>query len=294
MTEKVKAEVIDSPSTMSGAEKWLANVSDKVSERAKEYMPRKIESGEDYKQCKRERTALRKDIAEIDSERKAMTRDIKDAVRKFELGCKDVLTPLTDMESEYKKNIDDYEKYLIGQRKIALAKEYAEIAPDLVPLVPFDRLCDKFAADGKWFAFSTGDVKASQLMCKAVETIAADEGTISYATEGPEEEAEVKAEYFTTLDMSTALKNCLARREQRKRVEELERQRAEYAAQEQQDSEITEAEPEPVELPEEHEPEPQIASERVIVFEVTVPESKVQAFRSAMIEIGGIHGRVVR
>lgn len=296
---EVEAEVIDSPELLSGADKWLSDVSARVEKRRGEYAPHEITSAEDYKQSKRDRTALRKDINEIDAERKAQTRAVKDAVRSFEVRCKGVLTPLTDMEAEYKSHIEDFERGMVDARRMRLAREYAEMAPDLVPLVPFDRLCEKFAADGKWFNISTGERKASELMEDAVVKVAADEQTIAATAQTAEEEREVKAEYFTTLDLSSAIRNCIARREQRKRVAELEEERASrqsYAedspvASQDQPCDVVEDEPEQV--PEETVTEPQTASERLIVFEVTVPASKAFEFRDAMMKLGWAHGRKV-
>lgn len=299
---EVEAEVIDSPQVLSGADKWLADVSSRVAARVDNYNPHEITSAEDYKQSKRDRTALRKDIAEIDAERKSQTRAVKDAVRRFELGCKDVLTPLTDMEAQYKSSIDAYEQGMIDTRRIRLAQEYAEMAPDLVPLVPFETLCGHYAEEGKWFNISTGERKASELMQKAVDKIAADEQTISATTQSPEEEQEVKTEYFQTLDLSSALRNCIARREQRQRVAELERRRREREEYERSvesapvsepDTSSDEFDVEPEQVPEVEEREPQESSERLFVYEVTVPESKSREFRDAMVRLGWAHGRKV-
>lgn len=291
-TIEVDAHVIDSPQLLSGADMWLADVSQRVAAKATEYTPFDITNRDEYRDAKRIRTALRKDISEIDSERKSQTRAIKDAVRKFELGCHDVLQPLTDAEDEYRRRISEYEAQMVDERRMRLAEEYAEIAPDLVPLVPFDRLCEHFAEDGKWLNLSTSEAKASESLAKAVQSIANDESVIASTAADADEEREVRAEYFTTLDVSAALRSCIARREQRKRVAELDAERK--ARETCCEPRCEPVEQEPVRAPEEPVSEPENASERLIVFEVTVPESKVDEFRDAMIALGGIHGRVIR
>lgn len=291
-TIEVDAQVIDSPQLLSGADMWLADVSQRVAAKAAEYTPFDITTKDEYRDAKRIRTALRKDISEIDSERKSQTRAIKDAVRKFELGCHDVLQPLTDAEDEYRRRISEYEAQMVDERRMRLAEEYAEMAPDLVPLVPFDRLCEHFAKDGKWLNLSTPEAKASESLAEAVQRIANDESVIASTAADAEEEREVRAEYFTTLDVSAALRSCIARREQRKRVAELDYERK--ARETCCEPRCEPVEPEPERAPKERPSEPQTASERLIVFEVTVPESKARAFRDAMLAIGGIHGRVIR
>ena len=230
MTETidVAAEVIeDGLSPLSRAEQWLAGARGRVAELAAQYkVPETIADERAYKDAKASRASVRKDAAELDAERKAMTRAMDDALKRFRGDVKGVLEPLTDLDAAYRAALDEYEARWGAERRATLQEAYDEYAPDLVPLVPLDRLVARFGTEPKkgWLNRSTNVEAAKAGLRGAVDSIAAGEQTIEGAV-GPEDLEAAKADYFSTLDLGQAIAGAQARAEQRERVRRLEEER---------------------------------------------------------------------
>lgn len=224
---ETEAEVIGEIRPLSKADEWLAAAREKVAATAAEYHEWQIQSNDDYRQMKRDRTEVRRRAQEIDSERKAMLSDMERALRDFKAGVKDVLSPLTALDAAYKAELDAWDERVVEQRRLAMSQEYAEGAPDLVPLVPFERLCERYATEGKWFLRSTGDAKAAEDMWQRVQGIAECERALDATGLAADILADAKARYFSTLDLADAMTWARGQQEQRERVAELERQREE-------------------------------------------------------------------
>lgn len=262
MTDTIDAtaEVIESElSPLSRAEQWLAEARDRVSELAAQYhVPDEIATDAAYKDAKQARSSVRRDAQELDGERKRMTREMDDALKRFRTDVKGVLEPLTELDLAYKAAIDDYEERWGRERRAALQEAYDEYAPDLVPLVPLDRLVARYGSErGKgWLNRSTNVEAAKAGMRGAIDSIAAGERTIAAAVD-PEDLEGAKADYFASLDVGHAIQAAHARAEQRERVRRLEEERrrreAEYerirAEAERIERERAEAEPEPARVP---------------------------------------------
>lgn len=227
---EAEATAIDTElATTSALDQLVANITTEAARLATEYMPREIEGEDDYKQSKRERSAARKDIAELRSAYDQQMRAIKDAVRDADARVKAALDPLARIDSGYKAEVDAYEARWKSQRIAYLSEAYSDFAPDLVPLVPFERLMARFGTEkGKqWDARAVSDKQAEMAMEQAVERIAADEKTIESSPYEAQDKAELRAEYFRTLDLSASLRVTQARIDERRRVAELDRQRRE-------------------------------------------------------------------
>ena len=227
-TIDVAAEVIESElSPLSRAEQWLATARGRVAELAAQYrVPETIADERAYKDAKASRASVRKDAAELDAERKAMTRAMDDALKRFRGDVKGVLEPLTDLDAAYRAALDEYEARWGAERRATLQEAYDEYAPDLVPLVPLDRLVARYGSErGKgWLNRSTNIEAAKAGLRGAVDSIAAGEQTIEGAV-GPEDLEAAKADYFSTLDLGQAIAGAQARAEQRERVRRLEEER---------------------------------------------------------------------
>lgn len=226
--EKVDAEVIESDlSSLAASELWLADARERVAELAAQYrVPDEIVTDKEYKDAKQSRASVRKDAAAIDAERKATTRAMDDALRKFRDGVKDVLLPLTELDVAYKAALDAYDERWGQERRQALQETYDEYAPDLVPLVPLDRLIAKYGSDrGKGWLTRSVNVEAAKAGLRgSVDSIAAGERTVEGAV-APEDAEGAKADYFSTLDVGQAIQAAQARAEQRERVRRLEEER---------------------------------------------------------------------
>lgn len=228
---EVDATILEdgSPKVLGNADKWLEHARERVSSRIGEYGPRPIESDSDYQQSKRERAACRKDYKELDDERKKLTRTIEDAISDFKQSCKETLAPLSDADRKYKDYLEEWDEACRQQRRGILAKEYEEFAPALAELVPFDLLSSHYSDDGKWYARSTGEAQAVESMQEAAAEIARNEKTIESTSYSDDEKRQLKAKYFSTLDLVKSLHEVAAEKEERERVARLEADRKERA-----------------------------------------------------------------
>lgn len=224
----VDAEIIEEGiSPLSKAEQWLAGARDRVSELAAQYrVPEEIADERAYKDAKASRAAVRKDAAELDAERKRMTREMDDALKRFRTDVKGVLEPLTELDAAYRAALDEYEARWGAQRRADLQEAYDEYAPDLVPLVPLDRLITRYGSErGKgWLMRSTNVEAAKAGLRGAIDGVAAGEQTLEAAVD-PDDLEGAKADYFATLDLGRAIADAQARAAQRERVRRLEEER---------------------------------------------------------------------
>lgn len=230
MTEpiKVEAEVVETDvAPLARSEQWLAQARERVAGLAAQYRPpEEITDDAGYKDAKAARASARRDAKELDDERKRMTREMDDALKRFRADVKGVLEPLTAIDVAYKEALDAYEERWGQQRMQDLLDAYGEYAPDLMELVPLDRLVALRGSErGKaWLNRSTNLVAAQAALRAAIDQVAADEQALEAAV-GPDDLQAAKAELFTTLDLGAALRTAQARAEQRERVLRLEEER---------------------------------------------------------------------
>lgn len=244
MSEPIEVEatpIEDGISPLARSERWLADARGRVGELAAQYrVPDEITTDRAYKDAKESRASVRKDAAALDAERKAMTRDLDDALKRFRSEVKGMIEPLTDLDEAYKAAIGAYEERWAQQRRLELLEAYEEYAPDLMPLVPLDRLTEKWGCErGRaWLNRSTNVVAAQGALRAAIDQVAADERALQGAVD-PEDLEAAKAELFHTLDLGAAMRAAQLRAEQRERVRALEEERR------RREEESRRAEPEP-------------------------------------------------
>lgn len=226
--QQVEATTIDAElGTLSRAEHWLADARGRVAALAAQYpAPAEIADERGYKDAKSNRASARKDAKQLDDERKAMTREMDDALKRFRSEVKDVLVPLTELDAAYKQALDEYEERWAQERLEELRATYEEYAPDLMPLVPMERLLALRGSErGKaWLARGTNIMAAKAALTAAIDQVASDEQTLAGSVD-PEDLEAAKADLFTTLDLGAALRTARARAEQRERVRRLEEER---------------------------------------------------------------------
>lgn len=325
---EASAQVIDSPAPLAGADKWLSERRDEVAGVAAEFEAFEIADAAAWRDAKRQRVALRARIAEIEADRKRMTRAVEGAVKKFKDGAKDVLSPLTDLDAAYKREIGAWEAKVLEERAGSLAALYADEWPDLARQAPFQTLADRYAASGKWWLMSTTSAKAEASVRDAAKDVAENLATIAATSEGSER-LERQADYMRDLDWPRHLQDMKARElrmaalreapEERERWEaeqaaarqraEAERERAEreqaermaedarIAAQNRAcDAQAAAPAPTPAQPAAGPEMAPQAVApeaEEILLFEVRVPRSKFRQFRDAMVALG-VHGSLVK
>lgn len=315
--KEVVAETIDPPELMSGADRWLAKARETVSGKVAEYPAMDVHDEESHKWAKRYRAAVRRDISEIDGDRKRVTRETEEAVKRFREGCKDVLDPLTAIDAGYKAALDAYEHGHVQSRDAEMAVRYADECPDLAQLVPWGTLDEKYGKDGKWHLWGTSDAKAWQSVEQACERTMADITTIRSTAQDADEADATIADYCASLDLAGALRSAAERRDRLARVKAAEDERrrweeeqraAREAARAEQEALAAQPEPE-YETPAEPQQHPvaqaeevaeqtptpipataEKASHRFSVFRVSIPVGSEPEFIRAMKGIPGSHG----
>lgn len=279
-TIEATAEVIDVPDVLSGADRWLAETRDEVAALLGKYGTHEIANEADYRDIKQSRTMLRKDIAQLDAQRKAQTKAVDEVLARFRSEASMALAPLTEVEVGYKAQLDAWEAGAKGRRTDYLQSAYEEYAPALVPLVPLSAIADRYAKADGWYLKRVTDEGAAALLRKRLDGIAADWATIGNLDMTDQERQRCRSAYTSTLDLGAAVKAVADERERLERVAEIE---AAQAAPEPM------PEPEPAPEPDEEtaqEPEP-TATYR---FEVTCTKAQMDALMG-FLRANGIHGR---
>lgn len=225
--QEVEATPIeDELSVLPEADRWLSDATTKAASIASEYKPHPIRDGSDYKMSKQARTMARGEIAKLDAERKSMTKTIEDAIRDFRTRANVAMEPLRGIDSEYKQYLDEWDQMLLEQKRSDILEAYEELAPGMVDLLTPDRLWDTFAKPRKWVNKGTNVEAAKQDMTKVVEGISNGYQSLDAVQCSSEEERDqLRADYFETLDVGTALRN------HREREERLDAVRAHEQAQ---------------------------------------------------------------
>lgn len=226
---EAEATIIEADvAALSASEEWLARINERAAKFAEQFRPHDIVGDQDYKASKKARANANAEINAIDQERKNMTAAIKRAVQDFEAGTKLAMEPLTKIVEQYDEKNHAYEKKWRADREAELAQEYEDMAPFLVPLVPFPRVMEKYGSQkGKgWLNRTTGVEAAKDMLAEAVKEIAQAEKTIDSMVEEAYREG-AKARYFRTLDLQATLNEEAEAKAQRERVARLEQERAE-------------------------------------------------------------------
>lgn len=287
--ERVKATTVEPLAELSAADRWLADVSARVTAIVADFMPcGDLADEEAYQQAKRDRAALRKRIGELDGERKDMSRPVEDAVKAFRAASRQVTAPLDALEAGYRDAIRGYEEAWHGRRMALLDQTYQDMAPWLRDAVPLTELVARFGVEGKWARRGTTDAAAVRGLEDAVAKVADGERQLEAVEfRSPSERDAARSQYFERLDVGEVLAWLNETRERADRVAELDARRAEQQQAEQQQAEQQQAE-------QQAQPQPKPDTEQVWTYEVTVPMGKVREFVAAMRGIEGVHGRRVR
>lgn len=270
--ERVEASTVEPLAELSAADRWLADVSARVTAIVADFMPcGDLGDEEAYQQAKRDRAALRKRIGELDGERKDMSRPVEDAVKAFRAASRQVTAPLDALEAGYRDAIRSYEEAWHGRRMALLDRTYQDMAPWLRNAVPLTELVARFGVEGKWTRRGTTDAAAVRGLEDAVAKVAEGEKQLDAVEyRSPTERGAARSQYFERLDVGEVLAWLNETRERADRVAELDARRAEQQAQ------------------------PKPDTEQVWTYEVQVPMGKVREFVAAMRGIEGVHGRRVR
>ena len=224
---------------------------------------------------------------QLEDARKAIKRAYNAPLKAFEDSCKELLAmidaPKALIDGAIKKREEDDRQARFDH----LAEHYAEFAPALVPVVPFERI-----AESNWGNATHGEKKAERELEDKVSRIAKDWEALRLSGMAFPQEAE--AEFFRTLSLQAAIDYDARRREEQAAIDAMREEV--YGEPEFEPGPVPEPEPvrEPVPAPEPLQPLPPLEFEPVKVFAVLVDATDSQmAALKAHIRALGVHGQVL-
>ena len=142
--------------------------------------------------------------------------------------------------SDLTEALNEADKIARAKRAAVLEEAYYDMAPALVPVVPWERIYER-----SWTNKTHGEVRAKEDLAAKVAKIAADWETLKGL--GLENQEDAELEFFQTLNLSSAITHAKEALERKARLEAMK------AEVEQEPT------PEPV-------PEPQEKRQRMVIF----------------------------
>lgn len=251
-----------------------------------------------YKDMKRWRAAVRAVKAPIDERRKASKKRYTDLIKQFDRTIGEITAPIDELDEEYKALIDDWERRRDEALKTRLAGYYAELAPNLVPLVPFDRILDPY-----WLRATFGEKKAMKAVEDAVARLARQYGAVMAMEFEDEGEREWAVSWWAENLPQDSGEVAVAVTRNRERLARAAELNAGYRAASASEPEPEPAPEEPVAAPEPDAPAPaapegvtageapQGAAYRVVI---DCPDIETLRAVKAVMVASGFHGRVER
>lgn len=142
----------------------LAKLKKNVDEKLADYMDVKhIEKDEDFKAAKKYRAAVNDVKKPIEAQRKAAKKKYSDLLKTFDKTIGEITAPIDKLSDEYKAEIERYDGECRARRLAALSGHYYDLAGEMGPLVPYERI-----ADDRWLNASFGEVKAKNIIERRV------------------------------------------------------------------------------------------------------------------------------
>lgn len=142
----------------------LAKLKKNVDEKLADYMDvKRIKKDEDFKAAKKYRTAVNAVKEPIEEQRKAAKKKYRDLLKTFDETIGEITAPIDKLSDKYKAEIDRYDGECRKRRLTALKGHYCDLAGEMGPLVPYERI-----ADDRWLNASFGEVKAKSIIERRV------------------------------------------------------------------------------------------------------------------------------
>ena len=142
----------------------LAKLKKNVDEKLADYMDvKRIKKDEDFKAAKKYRTAVNAVKEPIEEQRKAAKKKYRDLLKTFDETIGEITAPIDKLSDKYKAEIDRYDGECRKRRLTALKGHYYDLAGEMGPLVPYERI-----ADDKWLNASFGEVKSKNIIERRV------------------------------------------------------------------------------------------------------------------------------
>lgn len=138
----------------------LAKLKKNVDEKLADYVDvKRIKKDEDFKAAKKYRAAVNDVKKPIEAQRKAAKKKYSDLLKTFDKTIGEITAPIDRLSDEYKAEIDRYDGECRKRRLTALKGHYYDLAGEMGPLVPYERI-----ADDKWLNASFGEVKSKNII----------------------------------------------------------------------------------------------------------------------------------
>lgn len=145
----------------------LAKLKESVDEKLADYVDVKhIENDDAFKAAKKYRASVNAVKAPIEEQRKAAKKKYRDLLKTFDKTIGEITAPIDRLSDEYKAEIDRYDGECRKRRLAALKGHYCDLAGEMGPLVPYERI-----ADDKWLNAGFGEVKAKNIIERRVSEL---------------------------------------------------------------------------------------------------------------------------
>ena len=145
----------------------LAKLKKNVDEKLADYVDvKRIENDDDFKAAKKYRAAVNAVKEPIEEQRKAAKKKYRDLLKTFDETIGEITAPIDKLSDEYKAEIDRYDGECRKRRLTALKGHYYDLAGEMGPLVPYERI-----ADDRWLNASFGEVKAKNIIERRVSEL---------------------------------------------------------------------------------------------------------------------------
>ena len=199
-----------------------------------------VDDAEQMRRVRKDRTYINGAINSLEDRRKAIKRAYSKPLTDFEDDLKLRINRLKEASATYTEALDEADKIARAKRAAVLEEAYYDMAPALVPVVPWERIYER-----SWTNKTHGEVRAKEDLAAKVAKIAADWETLKGL--GLENQEDAELEFFQTLNLSSAITHAKEALERKARLEAMK------AEVEQEPT------PEPV-------PEPQEKRQRMVIF----------------------------
>lgn len=216
VVEVVATPVEDGLSAITGADVWLAGVTDRVAAAIEGVTaPESIETDAERKAAYAKRGDLNRVIKEIEGDRKAQTKAIEDAVKAFKGRAAEAEEPIKALVAEFGRAIDEYDSGFAERRLADIRAAYD--ASDITSVVSFDTLVD--VRGHAWTLRSTGDKKAKAMALAAIDDVASEISVLGETFRDDEDVlTDALIEYGRTLDLKGSIDDAKQRAKEREGV----------------------------------------------------------------------------
>ncbi len=262
-----------------------------------------VDDADSYRQAKHTRSDIRAAKALIEGERKRIKNLYEKPLRDFERAVKRATGPLDEADKRFKEKLEAYEANMQRARRSALAAHYAELAPDLAEIIPFERFLELRGERGArgdlvWLRRTTDDYAAQQALEAALKAILADWTAIDAQATTPEDADRLRSYYAQTLDLGEAIRQLTADQEREGQIRAQREAEARWREEMERHSSIApapapepEPEPAPTPLPE---PEPVYSWHITLDAHIKATRAQAREIASTFSKIGLRGGRIAR